>query len=107
MAIDDKRYHQLADAALREILDLFDEVDVDDADAESAGNVITIRYRDGSRCVVNTQSAARQVWLAGSGHGWHFSWDEAAGAWLHDKGTGDELFAVLRKITKDCSGVDL
>ncbi len=105
--MDDKRYRELADAALREILDLFDEVDVDDADAESAGDVITVRYRDGSRLVVNTQSPAQQMWLAGAGHGWHFSWDEDAKAWMHDKGTGDELFAVLRKITKDTVGVEL
>lgn len=105
--MDDKRYQELADEALREILDLFDDVDVDDADAETTGNVVTIRYRDRSRCVVNTQSAAHQMWLAGAGRGWHFSWDDDAGAWKHDKGTGDELFAVLRKITKDASGIDL
>ncbi len=105
--MDDKRYQELADTALREILDLFDDVDVDDADAETTGNVVSIRYRDGSRCVVNTQSAAHQMWLAGAGQGWHFSWDDDAGAWTHDKGTGDELFAVLRKITKDASGLDL
>jgi len=105
--MDEKRYRELADAALRDILDLFDEVDVDDADAESSGDVITVRYRDGSRLVVNTQSPAKQMWLAGAGRGWHFSWDEAKKAWLHDKGTGDELFAILRKITKDTVGVDL
>jgi CyaY protein len=105
--MDDKRYRELADTALREILDLFDEVDVDDADAESSGDVVTVRYRDGSRLVVNTQSPAKQMWLAGAGRGWHFSWDEERGGWLHDKGTGDELFAVLRQITKDTVGVDI
>jgi len=105
--MDEKRYRELADAALRDILDLFDEVDVDEADAESTGDVITVRYSDGSRLVVNTQSPAKQMWLAGAGRGWHFSWDEAEKAWLHDKGTGDELFAILRKITKDTVGVDL
>jgi CyaY protein len=105
--MDDKRYRELADAALRDILDLFDDVDVDDADAESAGDVINVRYRDGSRLVVNTQSPAKQIWLAGAGKGWHFSYDESASAWMHDKGTGDELFAVLKKITKDTVGVDL
>ena len=105
--MDDRRYRELADAALRGVLDLFDEVDVEDADAESTGDVVNIRYRDGSRSVVNTQSATQQMWLAGGGRGWHFSWDEERGVWLHDKGTGDELFAVLRQITKDAAGVDL
>lgn len=105
--MDEKRYRELADAALGQILDLFDDVDVDDADAESTGDVITIRYRDGSRCVVNTQGAAQQMWLAGAGRGWHFSWDDAKTAWLHDKGTGDELFTVLRQITKDAAGIEL
>jgi CyaY protein len=105
--MEEKRYRELADAALRGVLDLFDEMDADDADAESSGDVITIGYRDGSRCVVNTQTPAKQMWLAGAGRGWHFSWDEEKEAWLHDKGTGDELFAVLRKITKDTIGADV
>ena len=105
--VDEKRYRQLAHETLRRVEALFDEVDVDEADAESSGDVITIRFRDGSRCVVNTQSAVHQIWLAGGGRGYHFAWDDARGAWMDDRGEGEELFAVLRRITEQTIGVRL
>jgi len=35
---------------------------------------------------------------------WHFSLDPESGRWLHDKGTGDELFAVLSRLTREAIG---
>ena len=103
--MDEQRFRHLADLTFRRILDGFEAIDADDADVETAGNTIHITFRDGSRCVVNTQSAVAQIWLAGGGSGWHFSYDEAAGKWLHDKGTGDELFATLTQLTTKTIGI--
>lgn len=105
--MDDARFRLLADETFRRILDAFDEIDVDDADVETAGGVINITFRGGSRCVINTQAAAHQIWLAGAKSGWHFSYDQEAEAWVHDKGTGDELFAVLKRLTRDTTGLEL
>lgn len=105
--MDEQRFRHLADEAFRSLTDAFDDIDVDDADLEAAGNTLTVTYSDGSRCVVNTQAAACQIWLAGAGSGWHFSFDEDKGQWLHDKGTGDELFSVLARITRDACGLEL
>jgi CyaY protein len=102
--LEEKRYRELAADTLRKVLDLFEEVDVDDADAEPSGDVITITYGNGSKCVVNTQSATCQMWLAGAGRGWHFDYDEERGQWLDAKGSGDELFAILRDITNRAAG---
>jgi CyaY protein len=105
--MDDKRYREVAFRTLREVESLFDEVDVEDADIDGGGDVLTIRFKDASRCVVNTQSPVHQIWLAGAGRGWHFSWDEAEEKWMDDRGGGDELFAVLRRIAKDAAGIEL
>ncbi len=102
--MDEQRFHHLADATFKRILDAFDDIDPEDADVETAGNTINIVYRGGTRCVINTQSATSQIWLAGKQSGWHFSFDEPSGRWLHDKGTGDELFAVLSSITQGAIG---
>ena len=102
--MDEQRFHHLADATFKRILDAFDDIDPEDADGETAGNTINIVYRGGTRCVINTQSATGQIWLAGKQSGWHFSFDEPSGRWLHDKGTGDELFAVLSSITQGAIG---
>ncbi len=102
--MDDQRFRHLSDSTFRAILDGFDDIDADDADVESAGNTINITFRNGERCVVNTQSAVNQIWLAGKKSAWHFSYDEASGKWLHDKGTGDELFACIESLCFDAIG---
>lgn len=99
--MDESRYLDLAHGTFRRLLDAFDAIDVDEADAESAGDVITITWKDGSRCVVNTQRPVRQVWLAGGARAWHFDWDEASGSWLDDKGSGAELCATIEAIARD------
>jgi CyaY protein len=103
-AMDEPRFRLLADAAFRRILDAYDAIDADEADVETSGNTLNITFGNGERCVANTQAATRQIWLAGGQSGWHFSYDEASGRWLHDKGSGDELFAVLARLTERAIG---
>jgi CyaY protein len=102
--MDEQRFRLLADETFRRILDGFDAIDADDADVETAGNTINITFRSGQRCVVNTQAATRQIWLAGGQSGWHFSYEEGSRRWLHDKGSGDELFATLARLTREAIG---
>ena len=97
--MDETSYLNRARAAFGAIVDLFDEVDAEDADVEEAGDVIKITFADGAVCVVNTQRPARQIWLAAVDRAWHFDWDEATERWLDDKGGGDELLAVIRAVT--------
>ena len=99
--MDEAHFRKLADAAFRRIEDGFDHIDADDADVEAAGNTLNIAFRGGSRCVVNTQAATSQIWLAGGQSAWHFSYDPASERWLHDKGSGDELFSVLKRLTRE------
>lgn len=98
--LDEQRFRKLADVAFRAVLDAFEDIDADDADVDTAGNTLQIAFRSGQRCVINTQGATRQIWLAGGQSAWHFDYDEASGSWLHDKGTGDELFSVLTRLTE-------
>lgn len=102
--MDEQHFRHLADETFRRILDGFEAIDADDADLDTAGNTINITFRGGKRCVVNTQAAVRQIWLAGGQSGWHFSYDEGTRRWLHDKGSGDELFATLARLTRDAIG---
>ena len=102
--MDEQRFRHLADATFRRILDGYEHIDADDADVDTAGNTIHVTFGNGARCVVNTQAATRQIWLAGGQSGWHFSYDEGSSRWLHDKGTGDELFDVLARLTKGALG---
>ena len=105
--MDESRYEQLAGDALSRVMDLFEDVEPEDADVDPSGDVIRIALRNGGHIVVNTQRAAHQIWLAGAQRGWHFSYDEASERWMDDRGEGDELFATVRTLVRDAIGLDL
>lgn len=107
MAIDEKRYLELADRTLSRVLRAFDDVDSDDADLDVAGDVVSICFRDGSRAVLNTQRPARQLWLAGGASAWHFDWDETTRTWRDAKGTGAELLATIAELARRGAGLAL
>ena len=99
--LDEPTYLRLADEAFARIETGFEDVDPDVVDCERAGDVLTLTFANGKRCVVNTQRPVRQMWLAANARAWHFGWDEGSRRWLDDKGTGDELFAVLARVVRD------
>ncbi len=105
--MQENAYLALADDAFRAIGDALDDVDSELVDCESAGDVITLTFAGGRKCIVNTQRPTRQIWLAANARAWHFSWDAGARRWLDDKGSGDELFATLTRIVRDGAGVEV
>src|SRR5688572_10637290 len=104
MALTESQYLQLVDHTFRRIQDAFEDVDPGDVDVYRAGDVLTLAFRNGIKCVINTQRSVQQVWLAARARAWHFSYDHGAGRWMDDKGRGDELLAVERSVVKQESG---
>lgn len=103
--LDEGRYNQLVSVAFKKILKAADQIDPDNLEADSTGDMITLTGgKSGAKVVVNTQRAVHQIWVAGKSQGIHFSWDEASGAWRDDKGKGLELFAFVAECVEDASG---
>jgi CyaY protein len=105
--MDETAYQHLADKAFHRIEDAFKDVEAEDVDCEHAGDVLTLTFKDGKRCVVNTQRPTRQMWVAANARAWHFSYDEPRGQWLDDKGHEVELFDQLRRIVKEGAGIEV
>ncbi len=105
--MEDSQYQQLADSALRTLESMLDEVDGEDVDVERSGDVVTLTFKDGKKCVVNTQRPTRQIWLAANARAWHFDWDEPSSRWMDDKRQGVELFDRVRAIVKEHAGLDV
>lgn len=105
--MNESEYQHLADAAFKHIEDALKDVDPDDVDLERAGDVLTLTFKSGARCVINTQRPTRQVWLAANARAWHFSYDPATKRWMDDKNQGIELLSQVQKIVKETSGVEL
>jgi CyaY protein len=100
-------YQKFAESAFKQLEDLFADVDVDVVDCERAGDVLTLAFKNRTKCVVNTQRPTRQIWVAAGARAWHFSWDAAKDEWRDDKTGADELFATVKRIVKEQSGVDV
>jgi CyaY protein len=107
MALDEKRFQHMADDVYRKVERAFEDVDAEVVECEVAGDVLTLGFAGGKRCVLNTQRPTRQLWLAANARAWHFSYDEPKGLWMDDKGQGNELFATIASIVKEQAGVDV
>jgi len=105
--LEESRYNQLVSAAFKKILAAADRVDPDVLEADSTGDMVTLSSASGEKCVVNTQRAVRQIWVAGRSQGVHFSYDEESGAWRDDKGQGLELYGFVAGVVKELSGAEL
>ncbi len=102
---DEAEYFRHAEAAFKRIDLALGDLEVDVVDCERSGDVITITFRGGKRCIVNTQRPTRQIWVAANARGWHFRID--GGTWVDEKDSSVELFATLARIVRDHAGVDV
>jgi CyaY protein len=105
--MDESAYQKLIAETFRRIEDAFEEVDPDQVDITSTGDVVTLAFANGVRCILNTQRPVRQLWMAARANAWHFDWDEGKRAWVDDRGRGIELLAQLRAVVKELSGLDV
>lgn len=90
--------------ALPELASLLRSLDeLGDVDADLEGDILLIEFEDDSQCVINTQSAARQIWMSAQRMAWHFDWIADEKHWVAAK-TGDELWATVTRIVGDGLG---
>ncbi|MFL5349504.1 MAG: iron donor protein CyaY [Hyalangium sp.] len=104
--MDEARYNQLVSALFKRMLAAADALDPDVLEAESTGDMLTLTTPSREKCIVNTQRAVRQIWVAGKGQGIHFTYDDASGTWKDDKGKGLELFSFVADVVRELSGED-
>jgi CyaY protein len=98
--LSEEEYDALAFPELGALVRALDTLEHPDIEAELASDILTIEFSDGTRYVVNSHRAARQIWMAADRHAWHFDWVAEKGAWIAAK-SGDELWAtVSRSIAK-------
>lgn len=90
--MDDRTFDKIASDTLHQLERRLG--DIDDLDADLAGDVLTIELDNGGICVVNSHRAAKQIWFSANRRAWHFDPDEATGRWVEAKAKG-ELFSTV------------
>ncbi len=105
--MDEAVYNPLVSAAFKRILAAADALDPDVLEAESTGDMVTLTAASREKCIINTQRAVWQIWVAGRGQGVHFTYEPASGLWLDDKGKGLELFRFVADVVHALTGESL
>ena len=101
-AMDERAYRQAVEQTFRRIERAFDDVDPDLVEASRTGDVLTLAFADGARCVISPQPPLRQIWVAARASAWHFAAD-AAGGWREPG--GQTLGAWLAALVREAAGV--
>lgn len=92
-------YEAAAFPELKALVRALDALDESDIQAELAGDILTVEFEDGSRYVINSHRAARQLWMAAERSAWHFDYASDADRWVAKK-SGDELWSTLTSILR-------
>lgn len=105
-ALTESDYDALAAPELQRLIASLDALS-DDSDhsveAELASDILTIEFTDGTRYVLNSHRAARQIWLSAERSAWHFDYVASSKRWIASK-SGDELWATLTRLLSEKLG---
>src|SRR3954469_1266442 len=93
--MDEKEFGRRAAEALGKLDDALR--DLDGVEADLAADILSLEFEDGAKFIINSHSAAQQIWMSANMQAWHFGWDAAAEKW-RDSRSGAELFAELGKL---------
>jgi len=105
--VDDKTFDQIARDELRALEDGLSDVDPDDIEVGTSDCILRLDLRDGTKIVINSHRAARQIWMAAVASAWHFDPPpQDDGAWRAAK-SGDELRSTVARIVQERIGLTL
>jgi len=102
--MDEATFDKAARDELRAIEDAFADIDPDDVEVSTSDGVLRLDLKDGTKIVINSHRAARQIWMAAVASAWHF--DPPGTTWKAAK-TGDELRPTLARIVRERIGLDI
>jgi CyaY protein len=103
--MDEPSFDRVAREEIRHIEDAFADIDPDLVEVTSSDGVLRLDLRDGTKIVINSHRAARQIWMAAVASAWHFD-PGADGKWVAAK-SGEELRATLCRLLRERIGLEL
>ena len=100
--MDEAAFDKAARDELHAIEDALGEIDPDDVEISTSDGILRLDCRDGTKVVINSHRAARQIWMAAVSTAWHF--DPIGERWVASK-TGDDLRGTLARLLSEHGGV--
>jgi CyaY protein len=103
--MDDVSFDRVARDELHALENAFAEIDPDDVEVSTSDGVLRLDLRDGTRIVINSHRAARQIWMAAVASAWHFD-PSGDGSWRAAK-TGELLRPTLARVLHERIGLSV
>jgi CyaY protein len=103
--MDEASFDRVAREELHDLEDAFADIDPDDIEVSTSDGVLRLDLRDGTRIVINSHRAARQIWMAAVASAWHFD-PTPDGSWRAAK-SGEELHATLTRLVRERIGLEV
>ena len=101
--MDEASFDRVARDELHALENAFADIDPDDVEVTTSDGVLRLDLRDGTRIVINSHRAARQIWMAAVASAWHFD-PSGDGAWRTPR-TGEELRPTLARLLQERIGL--
>jgi len=93
--LSEPEFERLAAAELNRMIEAVIACD-DTLDPDLQSGVLTIVFEDGTKYVINSHRAARQIWMAAERNAWHFDLDGTSSDWKTTQ--GDELWSTAARV---------
>jgi iron-sulfur cluster assembly protein CyaY len=94
--LSESDFERIADEALRALEQTLGDLD-ERLEVDLASGVLTLEFSDGTKYVVNSHRAARQIWMAAERAAWHFDYRASEARWMTTKST-EELWATIEGV---------
>lgn len=93
-------FNQLVETTLAQIEQAIEASGVE-IDFETTAGILELEFDNGSKIIINRQSASQELWVAARSGGYHYVWKD--GAWRNTR-DGSELFAALGRYVSEQAG---
>ncbi len=103
--MDEATFDHASREELHAIEDAFADIDPDEVEVSTSDGVLRLDLRDGTKIVINSHRAARQIWMAAIASAWHFDPSDD-GTWIAAK-SGEELRSTLARLVRERIGLEL
>ena len=101
--MNESEFNQLAEQTLIDIEDAIESSGAD-IDYDTAGDILTLEFSNGSQIIINKQTPLSQIWVAARSGGFHFNYDAEKQLWCLDSDPEKDLFAQLEHYCSQQAG---
>lgn len=101
--MNESEFNALAEETIIAIEDAV-EASGADIDYDTAGDILTLEFANGSQIIINKQTPLSQIWVAARSGGFHFDYDAEKQLWCLNSDSDKELFTQLSVYCSEQAG---